>query len=106
MTTQQQLILEAIVDKMEPHTVTVDKEWANTGYIRCIDDKTLLATRSLRFDFQKEYVNFKVPGDSTREGIIASHDYGRPRRDGQIAAVKSTPMEVVDTVVAYLKGET
>jgi hypothetical protein len=104
MTTQQQLIMDAIIDKMNPYRVTVDKTYNNVGYIRCIDDKTLLATRSLHFDFQETNCTFKVPGDSTRDGIVASHYYGRPRRDGQIAAVKSTPMEAVDTVVNYLKG--
>ena len=103
MKTQQQIILDAIVDELEQtRHVTVDFVYANTGYIRVIDATTLAATRSVTFDFQKTYVTFKV-ADSP--DYIASHTYGKPRRDGQIAEVKSTPREVVDTVVAYLKGD-
>lgn len=105
---QQQLIIEAIVNAMEPRRVTIDHQYANTGFIRVIDERTLLATRSVSFNFQAERFDFKrvTPGDRSAEDWLASHTYGRERREGQVPAVKSTPIEVVDAVVAYLKGAT
>lgn len=101
MTTMQQTILKAIDDKMEPYQYTLDFTYSNTGFIRAIDDNALLATRSLKFMFSDGYVSFDLP----RHETVACHYYGQERRDGQIPAVKSTPMEVVDAVVAYLKGQ-
>ena len=103
---QQQLIIEEIKNRMEPHRYTIDFEYANTGYIRAIDPKTLLATRSVAFDFQKTRFDFKIAGTGDPRDYVAVHTYGQERRQGAIPAVKSTPTEAIDAIVAYLKGET
>lgn len=101
MTTQQQIIMETIRDGMKIHTVTVDYDFANTGWIRRLDPLTLLATRSVHFDFQNGGATF-TDGGSGVDGYIATHNYGKERRQGQIPAVKSTPKEMIDAVVNYL----
>lgn len=104
MTTQQQIILEEIVNRCDPHRVTIDHQYANTGWIRLIDDATLLAKRSVSFFFANDHATFKTPSPNAEP--VATHYYGKERREGHIDAVKSTPIEMIDTVVAYLKGDT
>ena len=103
---QQQLIIEAIENAMDPHPITIDGEYANTGVIRAFDIKTMFATRSIHFDFQLNRCEFKRPGPPgcTARQVLAAHVYGRARLDHEGDHVKSTPAEVVDAVVAYLKG--
>jgi hypothetical protein len=103
MTTQQQMILDAI-EKRVAGAITIDYTWGNVGFIRNVDPTTLAATRSLAFDFGSESCTFKTPSPNSE--IFASCWYGKPRREGHIPAVKSTPGEVVDAVVAYLNGGT
>jgi hypothetical protein len=102
MTTQQQIILEEIVKRCDPYRVTIDHQYSNTGYIRLIDDATLLAKRSVSFFFADDHATFKTPAPGGE--TVATHYYGKARREGHIPAVKSTPIEMIDTVVAYLKG--
>lgn len=101
MTTQQTLILDAIQERCKA-TLTIDYGYANTGVIRAIDPETMLAVRSLEFDFQERSAKFVIP--QLRAHPFACHYYGKPRREGQIDAVKSTPMEMIDAVINYLEG--
>jgi hypothetical protein len=103
MTTTQQMILDAILARAK-RPLTIDFDFANTGYIRSIDETTLRALHSLRFEFQKERCSFEIPGYHPQpyDKFVATHYYGQERTERQIKAVKSTPMEVVDAVVAYL----
>lgn len=103
MTTMQQTILQAIEDKSYGITYTLDFTYSNTGFIRALDPKTLMATRSLRFMFQDGSVSFESTDPKYK--TVATHYYGKERREDHIPAVKSTPVEVVDAVIAYLKGE-
>jgi len=103
---QQSVIIEAIENRMHPLRITIDHKYANTGYIRAIDEHTLLATRTVSFTFQDERFDFQAVEPADRSQYVACHRYGTPRREGQIDAVKSTPVEAIDAVVAYLKGAT
>lgn len=96
----QTLILDRLTDRLTAAgaTFTVDFKYANTGTVRVLDPDTLAAAAQLDFDFQDRRCSFDVDYRTT----IACHWYGQARTETQIPAVKSSPGEVVDTVVAYL----
>ena len=99
----QDMILD-LIEQRSKSMLTIDFDYANTGFIRSIDPLTFAAKHSVRFDFQKDRCSFEIPGPHSgpHDKFLATHYYGRARTDRQIAAVKSTPKEVVNTVVAYL----
>lgn len=100
MTTQQQLILDEIEDRCRVK-ITITPEYANTGIIRALDEETLAATRSLKYDFQDDRAAFRpVASPDLPVGVVY---YDRPvpsTRD----CIKSTPMELITAVIDYLEG--
>lgn len=101
MSTTQELILEAIRDRVEKPGLRFvdDRQYANTGTIR-VYTTDLGLVGQVTYGFQPERCDF---GPMT--GYVAVLNYGRARTPGQVEAVCSTVPDLVDRVVTYLLKE-
>ena len=93
----QQLILERIEQRIGETLILVnDRQYANTGTLRSLHPTTLEQIASVKYAFQDDYCKF---GNS-----VASYWYGQSAEGKASWVVDSIP-ELVDRVVAHLKGQ-
>jgi hypothetical protein len=102
MSDMQDLILDRLFTRLHDSgwTYTVDYQYSNRGAIRLIDDRTLSVKAGVWFQFAEDFCGFTQTNGNNFP--VASCYYGRPRHEGHIPSVKSTPGEVIDTVVTFL----
>lgn len=98
----QDLILARLFTRLHDSgwTYTVDYQYSNRGAIRLIDHRTLSVKAGVWFRFTEDGCEFNETNNTVFP--VASCYYGRPRHEGHIPSVKSTPGEVIDTVMRYL----
>ena len=98
--TSQELILARIADAVAGDanlTLIHDREYANTGTLRTLDTATLAQVGAVCYDFQQNSCHFGPQGNR-----VAALRYGMPATSK--GWVKGSIPEVVDAVVAHLRG--